>query len=43
VAYFKSTPRIAEAHDAVERLVSELTFREQAERRQARQAERRLR
>jgi transcription initiation factor TFIIIB Brf1 subunit/transcription initiation factor TFIIB len=38
-----SLPRIAEARDAVERLVSELTFREQVERRQARQAVRRLR
>lgn len=38
-----SMPRIAEARGAVERLVTELTFREQTQHRQARQAVRRLR
>lgn len=38
-----SEPTIAEARETVERLVTQLTFREQAERRQARQAVRHLR
>lgn len=38
-----SQPAIAEAREAVERVVTQLSFREQAERRQARQAIRHLR
>jgi hypothetical protein len=38
-----SEPAIAEVREAVERLVTQLAFREQAERRQARQAVRHIR
>jgi hypothetical protein len=38
-----SAPRVAEARDTVERLVTELTFREHTEQRRARQAIRQLR